>query len=94
MKNISLIANIFKKCSLYAFCLIINLSTLMAQESLNLRTIPFDRAWLFTKDSVTNAEQTDFNDSKWRKVDLPHDWSIEDLPNQTTDQIVGPFSKK
>jgi beta-galactosidase len=37
--------------------------------------------------------KTDYNDSKWRKVDLPHDWSIEDLPNQIQDSINGPFSK-
>src|SRR5439155_12498962 len=57
------------------------------------RTIPFDNGWLFTKDDVSNAEQTDFNDAKWRKVVLPHDWSIEDLPNQNGESVIGPFSK-
>ncbi|MEP7107198.1 MAG: glycoside hydrolase family 2 TIM barrel-domain containing protein [Ferruginibacter sp.] len=57
------------------------------------RTVSFDNAWNFTRDSVTNAEQAGYNDSKWRKVDLPHDWSIEDLPNQTPDTIAGPFSR-
>ena len=74
-------------------CLLFLAFVLKAQNNSPLRSISFDSAWLFTKDSVTNAEQSDFNDSKWRKVDLPHDWSIEDLPNQTPDQIVGPFSK-
>ena len=57
------------------------------------RATPFDSGWLFTKDSVTNAEQADFNDTHWRKVDLPHDWSIEDLPSHTAGETVGPFTK-
>src|SRR5205085_12577268 len=77
--------------------LVISFGTLAQKKSVSpglaIRTIPFDNAWLFTKDSVSNAEQAGYNDSKWRKVDLPHDWSIEDLPNQTTDSITGPFSR-
>lgn len=57
------------------------------------RNVPFDDAWLFTKDSVVGAEQTSFDDGAWTKVDLPHDWSIEDLPNQTPGHVVGPFDK-
>jgi len=85
--------NILKKRILIVFSLMISVSILIAQNSLTPRTISFDSSWLFTKDSVTNAEQPGFNDASWRKVDLPHDWSIEDLPNQAPDQIVGPFSK-
>lgn len=85
--------NIIKNSSLIFFCLMIAASTLMAQKNVNTRTIPFDSAWLFTNVSVANAEQPSFNDANWRKVNLPHDWSIEDLPNQATDQVVGPFSK-
>lgn len=43
-------------------------------------TILFDNNWSFFRGGALGAEQPDFNDSKWRKVDLPHDWSIEDLP--------------
>src|SRR5690242_17315342 len=57
------------------------------------RTISFDKDWLFKKDSSISAEGANFNDASWRKLDLPHDWSIEDLPNQIPDSIVGPFSK-
>ena len=46
--------------------------------------MPFDANWLFVKDSIVGAEATGFDDSKWRTVNLPHDWSIEDLPNQAT----------
>lgn len=61
--------------------------------AVSARTIPFDNNWLFIKDSIPNADQLDYNDSKWRKVDLPHDWGIEDLPNQTPGSIIGPFDK-
>ena len=56
-------------------------------------TIAFDNNWLFKKDSVSGAEQPQFNDAKWRVLDLPHDWSIEDLSNQKQDTIVGPFDR-
>ena len=42
----------------------------------------FDTSWLFLKGDVTGAEQSDFDDAAWRKLDVPHDWSIE-----------GPFDK-
>jgi beta-galactosidase len=37
----------------------------------------FDFGWRFDKGDLPNAAQPDFDDSAWRKLDLPHDWSIE-----------------
>lgn len=37
----------------------------------------FDKNWSFIQEDASGAEQTAFNDSKWRKLDVPHDWSIE-----------------
>jgi len=45
-------------------------------------TTSFDKGWLFLKSDAQGAEQTDFADASWRKLDVPHDWSIE-----------GPFNK-
>lgn len=39
----------------------------------------FDNDWLFFRGD-TNAEASEFNDSDWRLLDLPHDWSIENIP--------------
>jgi beta-galactosidase len=64
-----------------------------SSHSVSARTIPFDADWLFITDSIIHAEGEDYNDSKWRKVHLPHDWSVEDLPNQVKDSVVGPFNK-
>jgi beta-galactosidase len=57
------------------------------------RTISFDKDWRFINDNPSGAEAPAFDDLKWRTLDLPHDWSIEDLPGQTPDSIIGPFSK-
>ena len=38
----------------------------------------FDSGWKFHRGDVSPV--SDLNISDWREVDLPHDWSIEDLP--------------
>jgi len=53
----------------------------------------FDASWKFHLGDVTNASHENFDDQHWRTLDLPHDWSIEDLPNQS-DSVIGPFSAK
>ncbi|MBS1813376.1 MAG: DUF4982 domain-containing protein [Acidobacteria bacterium] len=37
----------------------------------------FDFDWRFTHGDVPAASAENFNDSAWRKLDVPHDWSIE-----------------
>jgi len=37
----------------------------------------FDFGWRFHLGDLSGAEQPAFADSAWRKLDLPHDWSIE-----------------
>jgi Beta-galactosidase/beta-glucuronidase len=55
---------------------------------------PFDADWSFKKDNLASGpEKANFDASSWKKIDLPHDWSIEDLPNQIADSIMGPFRK-
>ncbi|TGV00976.1 beta-galactosidase GalB [Flavivirga rizhaonensis] len=41
----------------------------------------FNKDWLFQKDTIVGAENSSFDDSGWRKLNVPHDWAIE-----------GPFS--
>jgi beta-galactosidase len=48
----------------------------------------FDDGWHFFRGGAQGAENPKFDDSKWRKIDLPHDWSIEDLPGTKS-----PFSQ-
>ncbi|MFL6256094.1 MAG: sugar-binding domain-containing protein [Pyrinomonadaceae bacterium] len=44
----------------------------------------FDDDWRFQRGGAQGAEAADFDDSAWRRLDLPHDWSIEDLPGKGT----------
>jgi len=37
----------------------------------------FDNNWVFNLGDVNAGQATDMDDSKWRKLNLPHDWSIE-----------------
>jgi beta-galactosidase len=37
----------------------------------------FDFNWKFFLGDASEAKANDFNDESWRKLDLPHDWSIE-----------------
>lgn len=49
----------------------------------------FDAGWRFHRGDAPGAEALSFNDNKWRRVDLPHDWSREDLqPGPTLDRLV------
>jgi beta-galactosidase len=63
------------------------------ETNIYMKTTSFDEGWRFLKDSLTGAENPDFNDSNWRIIDVPHDWSIEDLPGQNGVDIIGPFNK-
>jgi len=49
----------------------------------------FDADWRFLRGDVADAQQPGFDDTAWRVLDVPHDWSIEDL---VTSKSVGPFS--
>ena len=51
----------------------------------------FNENWKFHRGAVANAEVTDYNDSKWRTLDVPHDWSVEPAPVFKHGVTVGPF---
>ncbi|MBC8006107.1 MAG: beta galactosidase jelly roll domain-containing protein, partial [Verrucomicrobia bacterium] len=57
------------------------------------RELNFDEEWKFYLGDVQGAESMDFDDSQWRTLDLPHDWSIEDLPAVRGKKQIGPFTE-
>ena len=57
------------------------------------RDQPFNDGWRFFRGAGAGFEAPAFADSAWRTVDLPHDWSIEDLPGGTPPRQLGPFNK-
>jgi len=48
------------------------------------RGISFNDNWKFQRGDVTGANNVSFNDAAWRKLSLPHDWSIELPFNQSS----------
>ncbi len=47
-------------------------------DSTPRKKVNFDFDWKFTKGDFPEAAQTDFDDSQWQQIDVPHDWSITD----------------
>lgn len=41
------------------------------------KRVSFNQNWRFNLGDVANGEDTGLDDSQWRQLDLPHDWSIE-----------------
>ncbi len=44
--------------------------------------ILFNFDWKFHRGDTAGARMPEFDDSGWRALQLPHDWSIEDLPGK------------
>ena len=61
--------------------LVIAAMPLTAQSGREIRN--FDAGWLFHKGDLADAWRTELDDVAWKKVNVPHDWSIE-----------GPFDEK
>jgi beta-galactosidase len=51
----------------------------------NRREQSFDEGWRFLRGDAPGAERPEFNDAQWRALDLPHDYSVEDLPPRAAD---------
>lgn len=62
-----------KIMSLLIFLSVIGGKVLNAQREV----LTFNNDWKFYKGDTAGAEKTGFNDISWRKLDLPHDWTIE-----------------
>ncbi|MGV8096139.1 MAG: glycoside hydrolase family 2 TIM barrel-domain containing protein [Mangrovibacterium sp.] len=54
----------------------------------------FNSDWKFIKGDVPGGYDLHLDDASWRQVDLPHDWSIEDLPGKEGVRQIGPFSEE
>ena len=61
-------------------CALVSVFTAALPTLAQQTTTLFDTNWRFHRGQVENAQAPNFNDNSWRRVQLPHDWSIEDLP--------------
>ncbi len=60
-------------------CLLVfqlSLTTVFGQVSFG-ESMKINEGWKFQKGDIENAASPSFDDSKWRQLDLPHDWSVE-----------------
>lgn len=60
------------------FFVVLLVQNIQSEEKRN-----FDLNWKFIQKDVPNAESIKADDSKWRTLNLPHDWSIEGDYRQT-----------
>jgi beta-galactosidase len=68
----------FMKTIVITILLLACSSLSFAQDQGNIgRKQLFDYNWKFNQGDDASAKSIDFNDSGWRSLDLPHDWSIE-----------------
>lgn len=58
-------------------------NTIEQEWNLSVKSRKFNFDWKFLKADNSYAFKNEFDDSEWRTLDLPHDWSIE-----------GPFKKE
>ena len=56
------------------------MTTLSFAKARPERVVLFDHDWLFFRGPGAGGDQPAKDEAGWKPVDLPHDWSIEDLP--------------
>jgi len=75
--------------TIFLFCISCSIQNKPVERETN-----FNAGWKFIRADVENAEQSTFDDATWRTLDLPHDYSIEDLPAKEGVKQIGPFSEE
>ncbi|MBR4048770.1 MAG: DUF4982 domain-containing protein [Bacteroides sp.] len=65
--------NFFLAC----FCIVLAGCTSLGNSDADVRRIDFSNDWCFQLGDEPAAMAPDYDDSAWRKLDLPHDWAIE-----------------
>src|SRR5215813_5132704 len=60
-----------------AVCLSLFAVSFCLANSRSGKRVSFNQNWRFNLGDVPNGQDTGLNDSQWRQLDLPHDWSIE-----------------
>jgi beta-galactosidase len=56
--------------------------TLLGPAAAQRQRLSMDPGWRFTLGDPARAQHPGFDDHQWRRLDLPHDWSIEGTPQQ------------
>ena len=79
---------LFRNLSFGILCLILFTQCISKKE--NVRSIlNFGKDWKFQLGDTPGAESVNFDDSPWRKLNVPHDWSIEGEFNEKNPATPG-----
>lgn len=70
------------------FSCVILVSNLMGQVSFGKSQL-INEDWSFTLDNPENAQEVYFDSEDWRRLDLPHDWSVEGDLSPTLSSCTG-----
>jgi hypothetical protein len=65
------------------------LNITVAAQPKDREEINFNFDWKFFLGDIAHGQSPDIDDSGWRKLDLPHDWSIEGQFNKTLASSTG-----
>ena len=63
--------------TLLLFAIVTLLAIQAAANPRPQNTVTFNQDWRFHLGDVSDGQRIDLDDSSWRKLNLPHDWSIE-----------------
>ena len=78
------------KITLILMCLLAWATYLPLQAQVSFgKAEKFNEDWLFSLSDDSLSRTNNFDDSKWRKLDLPHDWSIEGQLSPTLASCTG-----
>lgn len=77
-----------KKIYIALFAALLTYSSNAQERKTNI-----DREWKYCYGTHKDAIAPEFDDSSWRTLDLPHDWSVETDAAETAGNNIGPFSK-
>jgi beta-galactosidase len=72
------------KTKLLVLCFVVLILKVNAQRT----EITLEKGWKFTKGDYPEAINTNFDDSNWEKVTVPHDWAIYGPFDKTVDMQV------
>jgi len=68
-----------KKILIILILVLIKMPSISARSGVSeaRQRLLMDYNWKFIQSDIKEAEKPDFDDTKWRTLNLPHDWSIE-----------------
>ena len=69
--------NLKRNAVALSFCVLLLAAPICIGNSRPGKTVSFNQDWRFRLGDVAGAQDADFDDSQWRRLELPHDWSIE-----------------